>query len=324
MTGWSKKHLLGLESLTAKEISTILELAAHYKPLAMRQSKENQELKGTAVLLLFFEPSTRTSTSFTIAARRLGAEVIGIAKTASSAQKGETLKDTARNIEAMGIDVVVIRHNCSGAPAFLSRCLSAGVINAGDGAHEHPTQALLDLFTIRQVKGRIEGLTVAIVGDISHSRVARSNIWGLNKLGARVIVVGPPTLIPAGIEDLGVEVAHSLDQVIGRCDVVNVLRIQRERQGAAYFPSVSEYSRLFGLNADRLRHAPSDILVMHPGPINRGVEMTPEVADGLSSHILEQVSNGVAVRMAVLSLINRSVPRSGVHSSAAANDASDA
>ncbi len=254
-------------------------------------------------MTLFFEPSTRTRASFGFAAKRLGADTSDFAAASSSLNKGESFIDTARNIEAMGIDVVVVRHNVPGAPHLLSQHLDCCVINAGDGAHEHPTQGLLDIFTIRQVKGRLEGLTVGLVGDIAHSRVARSNIHGLLKLGARVIVCGPPTLIPREITRLGVEVAYRLDDILPLCDVVNVLRIQFERQRSGLFPSIQEYFRLFGMHSDRLRRAKPDLLLLAPGPINRGVELTPEVADGPHSAILKQVSNGVAVRMAVLSLL---------------------
>jgi aspartate carbamoyltransferase catalytic subunit len=255
------------------------------------------------VVNLFFEPSTRTRISFGMAAKRLSADTQDFVTTGSSVSKGETFIDTAKNIEAMGIDVVVVRHSVPGAPHLLAQHLRCSVVNAGDGAHEHPTQGLLDIFTIRRIKGRLAGLTVGLVGDIAHSRVARSNIHGLVKLGARVIVCGPPTLIPPGIDRLGVEVAYRLDDILPHCDVINVLRIQFERQRSGLFPSIQEYSRLFGMDGDRLRRAKSDLLLLAPGPINRGVELTPEVADGPHSAILQQVTNGLAVRMAVLYLL---------------------
>jgi aspartate carbamoyltransferase catalytic subunit len=301
---WSRRHLLGLEELTKDELLAILNTAQSFKEVSTRRIKKVPALRGKVVVILFFEPSTRTNLSFSLAAKRLSADVIGFSKDASSTEKGETLIDTAKNIEAMGIDIVVVRHSCAGAPKLLSEVLRASVINAGDGAHEHPTQGLLDIFTIREHKKKIEGLTVAIVGDIMHSRVARSNIWGLTKLGANVIVVGPKTLIPKEIEKMGVEVSYHLDEVIPRCDVINMLRIQLERQGKNLFPSIREYAELFGLTSDRLKKAKDDVLVMHPGPINRGVEITPDVADGKHSVILEQVTNGLAVRMAALYLVS--------------------
>lgn len=299
---WTRKDLLGLQDLTAEEIRRILDTAEGLKEVSTRSVKKVPVLTGKVVLCLFFEPSTRTSTSFGLAARRLSADVISVSKTGSSVQKGETLVDTAKNIEAMGVDVVILRHSAPGAPHMLARALKASVINAGDGPHEHPTQGLLDIFTIREQKGHIEGLTVALVGDITHSRVARSNIWGLKKLGAHVIVVGPSTLIPPEIERLGVEICHDIESVLPRCDVLNLLRIQRERQQANLFPSVREYTRLFGINSDRLKRAKPDVLIMHPGPLNRGIEITADVADGPNSVILRQVTNGLAVRMAVLYL----------------------
>ena len=255
------------------------------------------------VVNLFFEPSTRTRTSFGLAAKRLSADTIDFTSSSSSVSKGESFIDTAKNLEAMGIDAVVVRHSVPGAPYLLAQHLGASIINAGDGAHEHPTQGLLDIFTVRRVKGRVEGLTVGLVGDIAHSRVARSNIHGLLKLGARVIVCGPSTLVPQSITQLGVEVAYRLDDILPRCDVINVLRIQFERQRSGLFPSIHEYARLFGMDSERLRRAKPDILLLAPGPINRGVEVTPEVADGPHSAILQQVSNGLAVRMAVLYLL---------------------
>ena len=300
---WTRRHLLGLEELSADEITTILDLADEFRSIVFRNDLPRPELKGRVVVNLFFEASTRTRFSFELAAKRLGATVLNFSAAGSSTAKGETLLDTARNIEAMGIDAVVIRHSCPGAPRLLADRLDAAVVNAGDGAHEHPTQALLDILTIRQKLGRIEGLKVAIVGDIAHSRVARSNLHGLLKLGAEVIFVGPPTLVPGAFRQLGAQVSYDLDEVIPQADVINMLRIQTERLGDKPFPSKREYVRLFGLNAERLARAKPGVLVMHPGPINRGVELTPEVADGERSVILEQVTNGVAVRMAVLSLV---------------------
>jgi aspartate carbamoyltransferase catalytic subunit len=295
--------LLGLEDLTRAEIETILDLAEEFVPVSRRQQMSRSDLKGKVVVNLFFEPSTRTKTSFALAAKRLGADTVDFAASGSSLSKGESFIDTAKNIEALSIDVVVVRHSVPGTPHLLAHELKASVVNAGDGAHEHPTQGLLDIFTIRQMKGRVEGLTVGLVGDIAHSRVARSNIHGLLKLGARVIVCGPSTLVPPAITRLGVEVAHNLDEILPQCDVVNVLRIQFERQRSGLFPSIQEYFHLFGMHSERMRKAKPDILLLAPGPINRGVELTPEVADGLQSKILQQVTNGLAVRMAVLSLL---------------------
>ena len=300
---WTKAHLLGLEDLSREEILTILDTAEDYVDLSRRQRKKRTTLSGKVMVNLFFEPSTRTRTSFSLAARRLSADTLDFTPGGSSLSKGETFIDTAKNIEAMGVDVMVVRHSSPGAPHLLSKHLHCGIINAGDGAHEHPTQGLLDIFTIRQLKGRLENLTVGLVGDIAHSRVARSNIHGLIKLGAKVIVCGPPTLVPHNITELGVEVSHSLDDVLPRCDVINMLRIQFERQRNGLFPSIHEYARLFGMDSARLGKAKPDLLLLAPGPINRGVEITPEVADGPHSAILQQVTNGLAVRMAVLSLL---------------------
>jgi aspartate carbamoyltransferase catalytic subunit len=301
---WSRRHLLGLEDLSRDEIFAVLDTAVHFGQDSTQRQKKRGNLAGRVVVNLFFEPSTRTRMSFGLAARRLGADVLDFSPSGSSTSKGETFIDTAKNIEAMGIDLVVVRHSSTGAPHLLSRHLQCGVVNAGDGAHEHPTQALLDMLTIRQRKGRLEGLTVALVGDIAHSRVARSNIHGLTKLGARVIVCGPPTLVPRAIGELGVEVSHQLDDILPRCDVVNMLRIQFERQRSGLFPSIAEYARLFGMNRERLAKAKPDLLLLAPGPINRGVEITPEAADGPQSAILQQVTNGLAVRMAVLHLLS--------------------
>ena len=301
---WTRKHLLGLEELSAEELLRILDTAESFKEVSTRNIKKVPALRGKVVVNMFVESSTRTKTSFSLAAKRLSADVQDFSPGTSSLSKGETLKDTALNIEAMGVDFVVIRHGASGAPHLLAKVLKAGVINAGDGAHEHPTQGLLDIFTMREALGRIAGLKVAIVGDLAHSRVARSNIWGLTKLGAEVIAVGPSTLVPSSIEKLGVRVSHDLDEVLPEVDVINLLRIQLERQQANLFPSLREYARLFGMNSDRLRRAKKEVYIMHPGPINRGVEITPDVADGDRSLILRQVTNGLAVRMAVLYLLN--------------------
>lgn len=300
---WTRRHLLGLEDLTRAEIETILDTAEEFVEVSQRRRKKRNDLKGRVIVNLFFEPSTRTRASFGFAAKRLGADTHDFTPSGSSVSKGETFIDTAKNIEAMGIDVVVVRHSVPGAPHLLAQHLQCSVVNAGDGAHEHPTQGLLDIFTIRRIKGRVEGLTVGLVGDIAHSRVARSNIHGLLELGARVIVCGPPTLVPPSITRLGVEVAHHLDDILPRCDVVNVLRIQFERQRSGLFPSIQEYFRLFGMHSERLKRAKPDLLLLAPGPINRGVELTPEVADGPHSAILQQVTNGLAVRMAVLYLL---------------------
>jgi aspartate carbamoyltransferase catalytic subunit len=304
-TTWTRKHLLGLQELSAEEITMILDQAAEFQEMAKRGETKIGALSGTVVANLFFEPSTRTKTSFSLAAKRLSADTVDFTASSSSLSKGETFVDTARNIEAMGVDQVVVRHATSGAPHLLAKKLNASVINAGDGMHEHPTQALLDLFTIRQHRKSIEGLTVTLVGDILHSRVARSNIWGLKKLGARVIVCGPSTLIPPHIEELGVEVSNSLDEVLSETDCINLLRIQFERQRSAFFPSIREYAHFFGMNGDRIRKAKKDVLILAPGPINRGVELTPDVADGPHSVILDQVTNGLLVRMAVLYLLHQ-------------------
>ena len=300
---WTRRHLLGLEELSREEIQAVLDTAEGFVEVSQRRRKKRADLKGNVIVNLFFEPSTRTRASFGFAARRLSADTHDFTPGGSSVSKGETFIDTAKNIEAMGIDVVVVRHSVPGAPHLLSKHLHCSVVNAGDGAHEHPTQGLLDIFTIRQIKGRVQGLTVGLVGDIAHSRVARSNIHGLVKLGARVIVCGPSTLVPPSIARLGVEVSCRLDDVLPRCDVINMLRIQFERQRTGLFPSVREYAQLFGMNGARLAKARPDVLLLAPGPINRGVEVTPEVADGPHSAILQQVTNGLAVRMAVLYLL---------------------
>jgi len=302
---WHRKHLLGLRELSAEEITYILDTAKGFEQISTRSVKKAPPLRGKVVVNLFFEDSTRTRNSFALAASRLSADVIEFTEKASSVSKGETLLDTARNLEAMGVDIVVIRHSAAGAPKFLSKNINACVVNAGDGYCEHPTQGLLDVYTIRKIKGTLEGLKVAIVGDIAHSRVARSDMWAMTKLGTEVTFVGPPTLMPAEVRQLPVKVSYSLDEVIDKVDVVNMLRIQFERLGGNPFPSIREYSHYFGLTVERMKRAKSDILVMHPGPINRGLEMESEVADGRNSVILQQVTNGLAVRMAVLFLVNQ-------------------
>ena len=302
---WHRKHLLGLRELSAEEITYILDTAKGFEQISTRSVKKAPPLRGKVVVNLFFEDSTRTRNSFALAANRLSADIIEFTKKTSSVSKGESLLDTARNLEAMGIDIVVIRHGAGGSPKFLSRNINACVVNAGDGFCEHPTQGLLDVYTIRKIKGTLEGLKIAIVGDIAHSRVARSDMWAMTKLGAEVTLVGPPTLMPAQADRLPVKVSYSLDEVIEKVDVINMLRIQFERLGGNPFPSVREYSHYFGLTVERMKRAKSDILVMHPGPINRGLEMESEVADGRNSVILEQVTNGLAVRMAVLFLVNQ-------------------
>jgi len=299
----STKDLLGIKGMPADEIRLILDTAATFKDVSERDIKKVPTLRGKTVINLFYEASTRTRTSFELAGKRLSADVINISTSTSSVTKGETLLDTARNIEAMKCDIIIVRHSCSGAPEFLSTRLKSSVINAGDGAHEHPTQALLDMFTIREKLGRLEGLTVAIVGDIMHSRVARSNIYGLTTMGATVRVCGPPTMVPPGIECVGAEVYYDMDKAIEGADAVMMLRLQLERQASGLFPGVREYARLFGLNPQRLKRAASHALVMHPCPMNRGVEISSEVAD-TTPVILDQVTNGVAVRMAAMYLLS--------------------
>lgn len=301
--GLKRKDLLGLQDLTAQEIKLILDTAEPMKELIGRDIKKAPTLRGKAVINLFYEASTRTRTSFELAGKYLSADTINISTSTSSVVKGESLKDTARTLEVMGADVIIIRHGASGAPHILSQHVSAAVINAGDGFHEHPTQALLDMYTIREKKGGFKGLKVAIVGDVLHSRVARSNIWGLTKMGAEIRVVAPATLLPPEIEKLGVKAYTNIDEGLRDADVVMVLRIQLERQQKGLFPTIREYSRLYGITSDRLRLAGKDALVMHPGPMNRGVEIAPEVADGVQSVINEQVTNGVAVRMGLLYLL---------------------
>ncbi len=303
MNNWKKKDILGLEDLTAEEIKLILDTSSVFKEISTRPIKKVPTLRGQTVVSLFFEPSTRTRTSFELAAKRLSADVVSIASNSSSTLKGETFKDTARNIEAMKVDVIIVRHSCVGAPHILAKLIEPSVINAGDGAHEHPTQALLDLFTIREKKGRIKGLKVSIIGDIAHSRVARSDIWGLEKMGAEVTVCAPKTLMPPFIEKFGVKKTNVLDEALRNADVLIFLRMQLERQTSNLFPSLREYRATFGVDKERLKIARKDVLIMHPGPINRGIELSPDVADGEYSVILDQVTNGIAVRMAALYLL---------------------
>jgi len=301
---WNRKHLLDIESLSAPEILTVLDTATAFKAVGERAIKKVPALRGKTVVNLFIEPSTRTRTSFELAAVRLTADVVNFTAEASSLKKGETLRDTARNLESLNADIFVIRHSAAGAPHFLARFLNASVVNAGDGAHEHPTQALLDAFTIREKKGRIEGLKVTILGDILYSRVARSNIWALTKLGAHVTLGGPSTLVPRVFEKMGCRVTHNVEEAIADADIINLLRIQHERQRKTMFPGIGEYANLYGLNKTRLARTKPDALFMHPGPINRGVEIDSEIADSDRSVILEQVTNGLAVRMAVLFLVS--------------------
>ena len=302
---WKHKHLLGLEELSADDIRFVLDTADSFKEVSTRSIKKVPSLRGRVLVNLFFEDSTRTRISFALAGQRLSADIIDFSEKTSSTSKGETLVDTARNIEAMGVDIVVIRHSAAGAAHYLARTINCSVINAGDGAHEHPTQGLLDLYTIRERFGRIEGLKVAIVGDIANSRVARSNLWALKKLGAEVILVGPPTLLPRAFEQLGARVVYNFDEVIGEVDVINMLRVQFERIKSSQFPSVREFTRLFGLTWDRFQRCKKDVFIMHPGPMNRGVEIQSDIADGPQSGILKQVANGLAVRMAVLYLVTQ-------------------
>lgn len=300
----NKKDLLEIQELSSDDIKLIIDTADSFKEVTGRDIKKVPTLRGKTVVNLFYEPSTRTRTSFELAAKRLSADVINIAVSTSSVVKGETLLDTARNIEAMRSDIIVIRHSAAGAPYILAKGLKSSIINAGDGCHEHPTQALLDMFTIREKKGRLDGLTVAIVGDITHSRVARSNIHGLTKMGAKVRVIGPATLIPLEVEKLGVDVYYNLDEGIKDADVIIMLRVQLERQGKTYFPDIREYSMQYCLTKERLKFAKDDAIVMHPGPVNWGVEISPELSEDKATVILEQVTNGVAVRMAVMYLLS--------------------
>ena len=306
MSVWTKKHLLDLKDLSREEIEMVLDTAKSFKEVSARNVKKVPALRGKTIVSLFFENSTRTRASFELAAKRLSADTINLTASASSLSKGETIVDTARNIEAMNVDLIIVRHGSSGVPDILAKHLNASIVNAGDGCRAHPTQALLDMYTIRERLGKIAGLKVAIVGDILHSRVARSNIWGLTKLGAEVTVCGPSALMPIGIEKMGVKVSYDIDEVIKDCDVLMLLRLQLERQHEKFLPSLREYAKEFGVNAKRLAKAKKNILIMHPGPTNRGVELSAEVADGEHSVILEQVTNGIAVRMAVLYLLLRS------------------
>ena len=302
------KDLLGLEPLTGEQITRILDTAEPFKEISERAIKKVPTLRGATIVNLFFEASTRTRISFEFAEKRLSADTVNVGSSGSSVQKGETLVDTARNLEAMRIDMVVIRHGASGAARFLADRIESNVINAGDGTHEHPTQGLLDLLTLRDHFGRLAGLKVCIVGDVLHSRVARSNIWGLKKLGAEVAVCGPRTLLPSAIDDFGVHVFDHVEDAIAWADALNVLRLQLERMHAGYIPSLREYNRVFGVSRERLDRAKRDVLILHPGPMNRGVEIDSDVADGPFSVILDQVTNGVAIRMAVLYLLSGGRP----------------
>lgn len=307
---WTRKHLLGLAELSREEIIHILDTAQGFQEVSTRSVKKVPALRGRVVVNMFFEDSTRTRMSFELAAQRLSADVIDFTERVSSTKKGETLIDTARNIEAMGVDMIILRHPAAGAAVHLAQAVNCSVVNAGDGQHAHPTQALLDLFTIRERKGRIDGLNVAIVGDIAHSRVARSDVSGLLKLGANVTLVGPPTLVPKSFENMGARVTSDFESLLPQMDVISMLRIQKERMTASGFPSVREYVRLFGMNRDRLRRCKPDVLIMHPGPVNRGIELAADVADGPHSSILRQVTNGLAVRMAVLFLCQQAASAS--------------
>ena len=306
-TQWTRKDLLGLRELSAEEIQLLLATAESFREISLRPIKKVPALRGKTVVNLFFEPSTRTRTSFELAAKRLSADIVNITTSASSITKGETILDTIKNLEALKVDVLVVRHAAAGVPHLIAKHAYASVINAGDGAHEHPTQALLDLLTIKEKKGRIDGLNVSIIGDIAHSRVARSDIWGLTKLGANVTVCGPPTLLPVHVEQLGVKATPYIEEAITEADVLMLLRIQHERQEATLVPSLREYRLRYGIDRERLTHAKPDVLIMHPGPVNRGVELDSSVADGPHSVILDQVTNGLAVRMAVLYLVSGSV-----------------
>jgi aspartate carbamoyltransferase catalytic subunit len=298
-----RKDLLGIEELSAEEIGLILATAESFREVSEREIKKVPTLRGKTVINLFYEPSTRTRTSFEIAAKRMSADAVNISVSTSSVVKGETLKDTARNLEAMRPDCIVVRHSSAGVPRMLAGYVGCSVVNAGDGSHEHPSQALLDLLTVKEKKGAIEGLKIAIIGDITHSRVARSNIYGFTKLGATVTVAGPPTMLPPGIEALGCKATTKMDSALSDADVIMMLRIQTERQKESFFPTVREYSSLYGLNSERLKKAKPDAIILHPGPINRGVEISSEVADGPFSLILDQVTNGVAVRMAIFYML---------------------
>jgi aspartate carbamoyltransferase catalytic subunit len=304
MSRLSSRHLLGLEGVPKDDIVAILDAAETFREVLDREIKKLPTLRGITVLNLFYEASTRTRISFELAEKRLSADTINFSKAASSVSKGESLRDTVQNIEAMKIDMVVVRHSSSGVPYYLTKCMDANIINAGDGTHEHPTQALLDMFTIRRKYGHLDGLRVVLVGDVIHSRVIRSNIWGLKSMGASVALCGPSTLIPHGVEQFECDVYTNIDEALDGADVVNVMRIQLERQKAGMFPSLREYTNLFGINRERLKRLNKNFTIMHPGPMNRGVEISTDVADGEQSVILQQVTNGVAVRMAVLYLLS--------------------
>lgn len=303
MAEWTRHDLLGLQDLCKEEIELVLETAKSFKEVSTREVKKVPALRGKTVVMLFFEPSTRTRISFELAAKRLSADTLNIAANSSALSKGESIVDTARNIEAMNVDMIIVRHASAGVPKILADNLEASVINAGDGCQSHPTQALLDIFTMKEKFGKLEGLKVGIVGDILHSRVARSNIWGLTKLGAKVTLCGPATLMPIGIKELGVEISYDIYDVIKSCDILMTLRLQKERQYVKFLPSIREYTKFFGIDKEKLKVAKKDFMIMHPGPTNRGVELSAEVADGEYSAILEQVTNGVAIRMALLYLL---------------------
>jgi aspartate carbamoyltransferase catalytic subunit len=300
---WDKKDLLGIKELSKEEILLILNTTDSFKDISKREIKKVPTLRGKTVITLFYEPSTRTRTSFEIAAKRLSADTINISASTSSYVKGETLKDTAKNLESMKPDAIIIRHSMPGAPHMLSKIVDSSIINGGDGAHEHPTQALLDLYTMREKKGKIDGLKIAIIGDIAHSRVARSNIFALRHFKTEIICSGPPTMIPPYLDSLGVRVEYDMNRAVTNADVIMMLRIQKERGGISYIPSIKEYSTIYGLKKEHVKKAKKDVIIMHPGPMNRGIEITDEVADGPYSVILDQVENGVAVRMAILYLL---------------------
>ncbi|MFH2138302.1 MAG: aspartate carbamoyltransferase catalytic subunit [Candidatus Omnitrophota bacterium] len=303
---WTRKDLLGLQELSREEIELILKTAGSFKEISTRPVKKVPTLRGKTIVLFFFEPSTRTRSSFELAAKRLSADTLSISKSSSAIQKGETLKDTLKNIEAMHVDIIIMRHSASGVHQVLAKELTPSIINAGDGCHEHPTQGLLDIFTMQEKLGKVKGLKVSIIGDITHSRVARSNIWGLKKMGAQVTVCGPRTLLPRDIDKMGVNVTTDLSAALKGADVLNILRIQKERQQSGLFPSLREYAMRFGVSREKLdKYAKKDVLIMHPGPMNRGIEITPDVADGTYSVILDQVTNGIAIRMAVLYLVSQ-------------------
>jgi aspartate carbamoyltransferase catalytic subunit len=305
---WVHKDLLGIRELSKEEVLFLLDSADSFRDISRREIKKVPTLRGKTIITLFYEPSTRTRVSFEIAGKRLSADTINISTSTSSVTKGETLKDTSKNLEAMRPDVIIIRHSMAGAPHMLSKILDSSIVNAGDGSHEHPTQALLDLFTMRERKGAIDGLRVAIVGDIAHSRVARSNIFALKKFNTEITCCAPPTMLPPYIEELGVRVTNNLDEAVAGKDVIMMLRIQKERGGTSFIPSIREYSSLYCLTQERVSRADKDVIIMHPGPMNRGVEISDDVADGSSSVILDQVENGVAVRMAILYVLSGGEP----------------